>query len=246
MDVVRVGRSLRAIRVRRGWRQSDAASAAGLSRSQYARIERGELRGIPLADIERACVALGAELDVRVRWHGEGLDRLLDSAHARLVELMVQMLSRLGWETGVEVSFNRYGERGSIDVLGWQPAANALLVVEVKSVVPDAQATLSAHDRKARLAQDIGHARGWDAVVVGRLLVIADSSTSRRRVLELAGTFGVAYPDRAVAVRRWVRHPDRAFAGLLFLSDSRGPGVRRRSTARERVQGPNRSSSGAG
>jgi len=246
VDVVRVGRSLRAIRIRRAWRQSDAASAARLSRSQYARIERGELRGIPLADIEAACVALGAELDVRVRWHGEGLDRLLDSAHARLVELIVQMLSRLGWETGVEVSFNRYGERGAIDILGWQPAARALLVVEVKSVVPDAQATLSAHDRKARLAQDIGHARGWDADVVGRLLVIADSSTSRRRVLELASTFEVAYPDRAVAVRRWLRHPDRAFAGLLFLSDSRGPGVRRRSTARERVQGRHRSSNGAG
>jgi transcriptional regulator with XRE-family HTH domain len=245
MDSLRIGRSLRALRIRRGWRQADAAAAAGRSRSQYARIERGELRGIPIADLEAACVALGADLDVRVRWHGEGLDRLLDSAHAHLVELTVQMLGGLGWETGVEVSFNRYGDRGAIDILGWQPAARALLVVEVKSVVPDAQAMLSAHDRKARLAQVIGRARGWDAETVGRLLVIADSSTSRRRVLELAGTFGVAYPDRAVVVRRWLRHPHRPFAGLLFLSDSRGAGARRRSTARERVQGPRRSSNGA-
>jgi len=242
VDTLRIGRSLRALRIRRGWRQADVAAAAGISRSQYARIERGEIRGIPITDIEAGCVALGADLDVRVRWHGEGLDRLLDSAHAHLVELVVLLLGELGWETGVEVSFNSYGERGAIDVLGWHEAARALLVVEVKSIVPDAQAMLSAHDRKARLAETIGRARGWDAAHVSRLLVIGDTSTSRRRVLELSGTFGAAYPDRAIAVRRWLRHPDRAFAGLLFLSDSRGTGARHRSTARERVQGPRRRS----
>ena len=242
VDPLRLGRSLRALRIRRAWRQSDAAEAAGLSRSQYARIERGELRGVPIDDVVAACAALGADLDGHVRWHGEGLDRLLDASHAQLVEHVVQMLGDLGWETAVEVSFNRYGERGAIDVLGWHATDRALLVVEVKSLVPDAQTTLSGHDRKARLAGLIGRSRGWDAVHVGRLLVIADSSTSRRRVLALPGTFGAAYPDRAIAVRG-LRRPDGELSGLLFLSDSHRTDTRRRSTARERVQGPRRPSS---
>jgi transcriptional regulator with XRE-family HTH domain len=246
MDALRIGRSLRALRIRRGWRQVDVAVAASVSRSQYARIERGELRGVPIADLVDACSALGADLDVRLRWHGEGLDRLLDATHARLVERVVRMLDDLGWETAVEVSFNRYGERGAIDILGWHATARALLVVEAKSVVPDAQAMLSAHDRKARLAEIIGRSRGWDAVHVGRLLVIADSSTSRRRVLALPGTFGAAYRDRAIAVRGWLRRPQGALFGLLFLPDSQGTGTRRRSTARERVQGPRRPATGPG
>jgi transcriptional regulator with XRE-family HTH domain len=231
---------MRALRIRRGWRQSDVAGVAGLSRAQYSRVERGEIRGIPFGDIEAACGALGADLEVRVRWHGEGLDRLLDAVHAGLVDHVVRLLTDWGWETAVEVTFNHYRDRGSVDVLGWRADARVLLVVEVKSVVPDAQATISTHDRKVRLADIIGASRGWKPRLVGRLLVLADSSTSRRRVLELAALFGTAYPDRGVTVRRWLRSPAGALAGLLFLPISHGDGTRRRSMARERVQRPRR------
>lgn len=238
MDSLRVGRSLRALRIRRGWRQEDVAAAAGLSRSQYARIERGELRGVPLADLESSCAALGADLDVRVRWHGEGLDRLLDEAHARLVNSVVRLLGDHGWESAVEVTFNHFGERGSVDVLAWHARRRALLVTEVKSAVPDAQSTMSSHERKTRLAGVIGHARGWDPEVVGSLLIVADSSTSRRRVADLADVFGTAYPNRAIAVRRWLADPSDRLDGLLFLPISRGDGTRRGPTARERVRRP--------
>lgn len=236
MDVVRVGRSLRAIRIRRGWRQADAASAAGLSRSQYARIERGELRGISVADVEASCVALGAELDVRVRWHGEGLDRLLDSAHAALVNEVVRWLGDLGWACAVEVSFSRYGERGSIDVLAWHAVSATLLVIEVKSVVPDVQAMIATLDRKARLARAVAEERGWSSRSVGRLLVIGESATSRDRVRTHAELFGAAYPQRSVAVRRWLREPAGPLAGLLFLRNSQGAGGTRQITGRQRVR----------
>ena len=54
---------------------------------------------------------------IALRWHGEELDRLLDEAHARLVDEVVRRSTVLGWVVAVEVSFSRYGERGSIDVL---------------------------------------------------------------------------------------------------------------------------------
>jgi transcriptional regulator with XRE-family HTH domain len=241
MDTLRVGRSLRALRIRRRWRQQDVAAAAGISRSQYGRIERGDVHGVPLADLEATCAALGADLDVRVRWHGEGLDRLLDAAHADLVNCVVRLLADDGWEVAVEVSFNHFGDRGSVDVLGWHHAARALLVIEVKSVIPDAQGTISSHDRKTHLAGVIGKSRGWEPEIVGSLLVVADSSTSRRRVLQLADVFGTAYPARAIVVRRWLRAPVGGLSGLLFLPNIQGDGTRRRPASRERVQRARRS-----
>ena len=238
VDPLRIGRALRALRIRRGWRQQDAAEAAGLSRSLLGRIERGELGRVCMSDLEGASRVLGADLDVRIRWHGEGLDRLLDATHAALVELVVAMLQAAGWEIAVEVSFNIFGERGSVDVLGWRPVERALLIVEAKSVVPDAQSTISIHDRKARLAVSIGELRGWRPRIVGRLLVVAESSTSRGRVQALDAMFRTAYPDRAVGIRAWLRKPSKALSGLLFLRVARGPDRMRGIAGRQRVRIP--------
>ena len=40
-----------------------------------------------------------------VQWRGGDLDRLLDEAHAGLVERVAQLLRRLGWQVLVEVSY---------------------------------------------------------------------------------------------------------------------------------------------
>lgn len=161
-------------------------------------LERGLGRRGSLAHTEAICEVLGADLDVRVRWRGEALDRLLDEAHAGLVERMVRVLEASGWVTAVEVTFSEFGERGSIDILGWHGAPRTLLVVEIKSVIPDAQATLSPLDRKTRLARKIGRDRGWDARSISRLLVVGDGSMNRRRVARLESTFrgGVSSPRR--------------------------------------------------
>ncbi|MHB8893388.1 MAG: helix-turn-helix domain-containing protein [Candidatus Limnocylindrales bacterium] len=127
MDLGRFGRAVRALRFRRGWRQEDLAGAAGVSRSQVGRIERGESGKLPVDALDRVAGALGGRADLRLLWQGEGLDRLLDEAHARLVEWVVRRLKALGWEVAVEVSFARNGERGSIDVLAFHPGRRALL-----------------------------------------------------------------------------------------------------------------------
>jgi transcriptional regulator with XRE-family HTH domain len=240
VDRVRFGRSLRALRLRRGLRQVDVAAKAGASRSQVSRIERGELRGVPVDGIVAMAAALGAEVELGVRWHGEGLDRLLDGQHAAIVEAIVGLLGPDGWECAVEVSFSIYGERGSVDVLAFHPATGTVLVVEVKSVVPDAQSLLASHDRKLRLALRIAAARGWTGRAAACLLVVPEGTTARRRIAALDQSFRVAYPVRGVAVRRWLRAPAGPMSGLLFLPDSQGDGVGRRRSARKRVTGPRR------
>jgi len=78
-----------------------------------------------------------------------------------------------------EVSFSIRGERGSIDVLAFHPATATLLVIEVKSLVPDVQATFVTPDRKTRLASEIARGRGWRPSRLGRLLVVVGPRVSR-------------------------------------------------------------------
>ena len=232
------GRGLRALRVHAALRQVDLAERANVSRSFIAKLESGRIDDVTVERLRAVADVFGARVDVRLRWRGEQLDRLLDEAHARLVETTVALLRAENWEVAVEVSFSVWGERGSIDVFAFHPGASAILVVEVKSVVPDSQAMLHALDRKARLATDLARERDWNGRLVGRLLVVGESATSRRRIGRLAETYAVALPDRGWAVRRWLREPTGALAGLLFLSNVTGGGTSRSSRPRERVRRP--------
>ncbi len=241
MDVVRFGLSIRALRRRRQWRQVDLAEHAGVSRTAISRVERGRADRLTVRTLGRVADALGARLECRLLWNGEALDRLLDEAHAALVETVVRWLTSLGWEVATEVSFSIRGERGSIDILAFHRSTATLLVVEAKSVVPDVQATFVTLDRKARLAGEIAHLRGWRPLRLGRLLVIREDRTARRRVSAHTATFASAFPARGWAVRGWLRDPagspaaagDRSlFSGLMFLPGAPQAGSRHRVTAR--------------
>jgi transcriptional regulator with XRE-family HTH domain len=237
MDVV-LGKSFRALRIRRGLRQADLARLAHVSRGMISKIERGEIAAVPLRVLRAVAGALGASVELKLRWHGEGLDRLLDEAHAQVVDATVVLLREAGWDVAVEVSFSIWGERGSIDVLAWHAPTGSLLVIEVKSVVPDSQATLHGLDRKARLAPQLSEERGWECRNVGRLLVVGESSTARQRISRLGATYDTALPDRNVEVRRWIRKPDGSLRGLLFLRNAPVGSTKRPSTARERIRRP--------
>lgn len=236
MDALRLGRQFRALRIRRRLRQSDLAPLARLSRTKVSRIERGQILNMTLGDLDRAAAALGASLNVSLRWRGELLDRLMDEGHARLVELVVGMLRAAGWEVAVEVSYSIWGERGSIDVLAFHRLTGIVLVIEVKSVVPDNQAMLQALDRKTRLAAQIAKERGWECRHVARILVVGSSSTARRRVSRLASTYDTAFPVRGGKLRRWLRHPAGPVSGLLFLSYAHGMRTSATPADRERVR----------
>jgi transcriptional regulator with XRE-family HTH domain len=234
---MRLARSIRALRRRRGWRQADLARAAGVSQSAVSRAELGSAGGLSLRSLERLVVALGASLFVEIHWHGERLDRLLDQDHAGLVEDVLRRLRRAGWIAAPEVSFSIYGERGSIDILALHPTSRACLVVEVKSVVPDVQAMLAALDRKRRLARRIAGERDWEVATVSRLLVVADGRTARRRVEAHEETFAVAFPVRGADLRRWLRDPQASsVSGLWFLPPTHGASGRQGREGRRRVR----------
>ena len=194
------------------------------------RIEVGNADAIPVGKLYRVAGALGARTDLRLGWNGEALDRLLDRDHAGLVEAAAERLQSFGWEVAAEVTFWIRGERGSVDLLAWHSSSRVTVVIEVKSVVPDIQAMLTSLDRKSRLAIEIARTRGWSPTAAGRLLVIGEGRTARRRVDMHAATFVAEYPDRGPAVRGWLRVPNARVPvrGLWFLSPSHRVGTRHR------------------
>jgi hypothetical protein len=201
-------------------------------------IDRGELDGVTVGSLVKVAAALAADVDLYLRWRGERLDRLVDEAHAALVDTFVRLLQGLGWIVEVEVSFSIWGERGSIDILAFHPLFGALLIVEIKSVIAASQATLHGLDRKARLARHVIQGRGWDVRHVSRLLVIGATATSRRRVARLAATYDAALPERGAVTRRWLRRPDRPLSGLPFLANDGRGSTRKAPVIRERVRTP--------
>jgi transcriptional regulator with XRE-family HTH domain len=219
MDAVRLGLSIRALRRRPNWTQNQLGQRVGMSASEISRIERGAAYRVPIRTLERILEGLGARLYVRVLWRGEELDRLLDRDHALVVERMLALLALHGWTTIPEATFQVGGERGSIDILAWHEATGTLLAIEVKSVVPDVQATVGGLDRKARIAPTLARERGWAVRSIGRLLVLPDDRTARRRIEAFGATFDRALPARTAEIKRWLARPSGSLAGVLFLSD---------------------------
>ncbi|MGH2467781.1 MAG: helix-turn-helix domain-containing protein [Candidatus Limnocylindrales bacterium] len=206
MDGQRLGRSLRALRRRRQLRQLDLAEAVNVGQATISRLERGHIDRMPVATIDAVCKALDARLDMTVLWRGAGLDRLLDERHAALTGIAAARLRAAGWQVELEVSYARYGEHGSIDLLALRPEQGVILVVEIKSELASIEETLRRLDAKVRLAAAIILERfGWRPTVIGRILVLADTTTNRSRVARHAALLASALPLRGPEVRDVVR-----------------------------------------
>ena len=237
MEDERIGRIVRALRRRRGWRQCDLAAAAGCGQPTISLLERGQLENVSLTTLRRVVSKLEANLNLEIRWRGTALDRLLDEEHAALVARVVAALERLGWQTRIEVTYSEFGERGSYDILAWHAPTRTLLVIEVKTDLPSAEATVRKLDEKTRLARKVAREQlGWDAVLVGRVLVMPETSTLRRRVDRHRTYFSNSVPRCGRDINSWLRAPSGRMSGLWFLSDSGvAVGIKKRG-GRERVR----------
>lgn len=225
VDPVRVGLALRAVRRRLRWRQADVARRAGLSQQTVSDIERGLVARVGMRQLLRVAAALGADIDLAVRWRGGALDRLLDERHASLCSAVARRLAKSGWEVVVEASYSYYGERGSIDVLAWRPSSATILIVEVKTQLTSIEATLRRHDEKLRLASKVAQDRfGACARTVAGLLVLPDDATARRRVARFETLLRAAYPLRGRAAWADLARPSRPVRGIVFLSPTAGTG----------------------
>jgi transcriptional regulator with XRE-family HTH domain len=156
MDHQRIGRSLRALRQRRGLTQAELAAAAGVSQSLVSLIERGHFGSVALRTLRRVFEVLDTRLELLVSWRGGGLDRLLDETHLALVAHRATTLSGLGWIVALEATYSVYGERGSIDVFAANAQDRAVLVEEVKSDLTSIEELGAARRTRRRASREPG------------------------------------------------------------------------------------------
>jgi transcriptional regulator with XRE-family HTH domain len=219
MDDGRLGRGVRLMRVRRGWRQSDLAAAAGVSRQLVGLVESGRLTSVTVVSLRRVAEALGCRLELFLDSPGRDLDRLLNAHHGAMHEVFARLIDRSeGWVSAPEVSFSVYGERGVIDALIWHAASRSLVVVELKSAIVDVNDLLASMDRRRRLASGIARDRGWMPATVSVWVIVSDSRANRRRLASHATVLRGAFPDDGRGMRRFLRHPVGSIAALSFLS----------------------------
>ncbi len=249
MNAERIGRLARAIRIRQRLTQAAVALRAGVSASAVSMLERGGARGMTIACVESILGALGCRTELRVMWNGPELDRMLDAAHAALGAVVKKRLESWGWIVRVEVSFNRYGERGRIDLLAWHPATGILLVVEVKTALVDVQELLGTLDMKARLARHVAGQLGWDVRTVVPAIVFAEDRTIRRRLHQLDTLFD-RFAVRGRQAVSWLRRPSSVPSGILWFasvpdSAAARPSAERVRQPRPKPAAPARPSAGA-
>src|SRR5687768_7910367 len=171
-----IGHGLRALRHRRGLRQRDASALAQIARSVLASLEAGNLGPHSVEALTRATEALGGSIRIELIVPGGDLRRLLDADHAVIQGQWKQMLERSGWLVDAEVTFNHYGERGSIDLFAWHADTGTLVVIEIKTVIVDIQELLAGIDRKIRIGRSIAVERGWRPATVVPMLLVAEGS----------------------------------------------------------------------
>lgn len=155
MEDVGLGRTLRALRKRLHLSQAAAAAKARISQSAWSRIERGHFDHVAVTTLRRAFGAVDARLEMTPSWRGGAIDRLRDEGHSALVAAVVALLESMGWQTAVEVTYQEFGERGSVDVLAVHPLLQLALIVEVKTEITSQEQLMRRLDEKTRLGAKI-------------------------------------------------------------------------------------------
>ncbi len=111
--------------------------------------------------------------------------------------------------------------------------ACAFLSVEVKTELVSIEATLRKLDEKVRLGPTIVRDRfGWQPALVGRVLVLPEESTARRRVARHSAVLDQALPQRGRSLISWLRSPVGPLAAIWFASSTTGRDHKRRVVTR--------------
>ena len=227
MDDIAFGRLVRLGRLRRQMTQQELADRAGVSRPIVSRVEHGHIGDCPLASLRSIAAVLEIRVEVLARARALDLDRLVNARHAALAEHLVGWISSFaGWIVRPEASYSEWGERGVIDLLCWHEPSRSLLVVEIKTELIDFGELLGKLDAKERLAAGVAERFGWRPLAISTALLVADSSTNRRRAGAHGSLLRAALPSSGHALARWLAQPMGAIHALRFVADVRPGNVR--------------------
>ena len=177
------------------------ASSVGMSESTFGRIERSELPAVTVAQLARACAAVGLRFAARAYPDG---DPIRDAAQIHLLErLRRHVPNTAGWRTEVPIPIP--GDLRAWDVLC--RFGEIVVGVEAETRLVDVQAI----DRRIGLK-----ARDADVAIV--IVLVADTGSNRRRLTDHREALRANFPldTRAVLAAVRARRPPAA-SGIVVL-----------------------------
>jgi len=176
------------------------ASSVGLSESTFGRIERAELRNVTVAQLATACAAVGLRFSGRAYPDG---DPIRDAGQIRLIERFRRQLPiSVVWRTEVPVPIP-----GDLRAWDGQLRFGPIVVgVEAETRLVDVQAL----DRRIGL-------KARDANVAIVILLVADTGTNRRRLVEHREALRASFPLDTRAVLAAVRAGRPPSAGGIVV-----------------------------
>jgi len=242
MDDLRFGSVVRAVRQRRGWRQSDLAARVRVSQATVSRIERGHSGSLSLDTIRGVAAALDVRVDLIARWRAGDLDRLLSARHSRLHELVARhFVVRLPeWNLNPEVSFSIFGERGIVDLVAWNAAHRSLLLIELKTEIVDVNELIGTFDRKVRLGWAIAGERGWNPAGISGWVIVAPGRANRERIAAHRSMLRAAFPMDGRAIEAWLRQPVGTVSALSLWHNTTAGNTKADLSPIRRVRRPRR------
>jgi len=209
---------------------------AGVSAGVVGLLERGQAARMTVSAVRRIAEAMELRLGWDAGYRGPELARLRDADHSHVAQAVTSQLAHHGWLVVPEASFNRYGDRGRIDLLAYHPDARMLLAIEIKTLIVDVQDVLGNLNVKARVAPHVAQSLGWRPSAVLPTLIVLDTRTNRRRIADHDRLFA-RLSLRGPAALRWLRRPIGSLGGLLLFRSlpNRSTGDRRQA-GRQRMR----------
>jgi transcriptional regulator with XRE-family HTH domain len=181
--------------------QCDLAGAVGVSRSHIAEVETGKVN--PSLDlVMHIGDALGLDLELVSRSTVMVEPRDSDRVHAWCSGYVDRRFRGSGWVTAREVEVVHARSHGWIDLLAFHPVTRVLVIVEVKSRIDDIGAierSLAWYERSAR---EVAMAFDWRPSRITSWLLALASDEVESAVLMQRDVMRVAFPSRAVDMRR--------------------------------------------
>lgn len=158
-----LGREVRGARQAAGTSQEAAAAVVGMSHSQFGRIERAEIDALTVAQLSRACSAVGLRFVGRAVPHA---GPAIDGGQLALLNRFRALLPT-GTPLETEIPFPIAGDRRAWD--GLLRLQRSLVAVEAETRIRDVQAL----DRRCRL-------KLRDGSVDILILAVSDTAWNRR------------------------------------------------------------------
>lgn len=191
-----------------GWTQRELASRANTSQAAVWRVENGQGGEATLAAAFRMLEALGAEFALAIRAPLlADRERQRDAAHATASGYVGRRLDSMGWQVAQEVEIGSGRWRGWIDILAYQPTAEALLSGEIKTDLRDigeVQRQVQSHERGAWAA---ARALGWRPRQIRSALLVLQTNSNEMRIRENKELLAQAFPARAQELLSWLESP---------------------------------------